>query len=109
AAPLSATASRFHGAVRKASAISAASASRCSASYTVTNDRGAVPRLLHVVRALKCLRRMHRRARDALAQVIGDPRGDPGEGNAPAGALPTSVLRRRAAHPSERWPVTAHA
>jgi len=35
---------------------------------------------------------MHSRARDALAHVIGDPRGYPGEGNAPAGALPNSVL-----------------
>src|SRR6478609_800833 len=98
-APLSATGVGFHGAVsRKASASSAASAARSWASYTAANHGGAALRLLHVVRALKCLQRMHGWARDALAQVIGDPRGYPGEGGAPEGALPTSVLRRRAGH-----------
>jgi hypothetical protein len=52
--------------------------------------------------------RMHSRARDALAHVIGDPRGSPGEGDAPAGA-PARLEYCDAAGESYRTARAAHA
>ena len=73
------------------------SSERCACVLVVhtVHDRGAGLRLLLVVRARTCFPGRTPRARDALAQVMADPRGIPGEEGASAEAPAELGARRR--------------